>query len=160
ALRGRRRPRPRRRLQLLDLHPQGLPAPDRRAVALPAARRRRRPHHVPLRHDDRAASVLPPLRCVRLLRPPLASRPHRRERALPRRRRPDDARGWHVRRPQLGSEHPDAEGLAKGAFEMSMRSAFLLGVFLLAAALAHGGIYAAGHDFVMNRFTGWYEFVP
>jgi hypothetical protein len=43
---------------------------------------------------------------------------------------------------------------------MSMRSAFLLGLFLLAAALLHGGIYSAGHDFVMNRFTGWYEFVP
>ena len=43
---------------------------------------------------------------------------------------------------------------------MSMRSAFLLGLFLLAAALVHGGIYSAGHDFVMNRFTGWYEFVP
>ena len=43
---------------------------------------------------------------------------------------------------------------------MSMRSALVRGLFLLAAALAHGGIYAAGHDFVVNRFTGWYEFVP
>jgi hypothetical protein len=43
---------------------------------------------------------------------------------------------------------------------MTPKAAFVLGLFLLAAALAHGGIYAAGHDFVLNRFTGWYEFVP
>jgi len=43
---------------------------------------------------------------------------------------------------------------------MSVRAAFVLGVFLVAAALAHGGIWAAGHDFVVNRFTGVYEFVP
>lgn len=43
---------------------------------------------------------------------------------------------------------------------MSIRVVLVLGMFLLAAALAHGGIYAAGHDFVMNRFTGWYQFVP
>jgi hypothetical protein len=43
---------------------------------------------------------------------------------------------------------------------MSVRAAFVLGVFLVLAALAHGGFYAAGHDFVMNRFTGQYEFVP
>ncbi len=43
---------------------------------------------------------------------------------------------------------------------MTARAAFVLGVFLVLAALVHGGIYTAGHDFVMNRFTGWYEFVP
>lgn len=43
---------------------------------------------------------------------------------------------------------------------MSARAAFVLGVFLVLAALAHGGFYAAGHDFVVNRFTGQYEFVP
>lgn len=43
---------------------------------------------------------------------------------------------------------------------MSVRAAFVLGVFLVLAALAHGGFYAAGHDFVVNRFTGHYEFVP
>jgi hypothetical protein len=43
---------------------------------------------------------------------------------------------------------------------MSVRAAFVLGVFLVAAALAHGGIWAAGHDFIVNRFTGVYEFVP
>ena len=43
---------------------------------------------------------------------------------------------------------------------MTAKAAFVLGLFLLAAAFVHGGIYAAGHDFVMNRFTGWYEFVP
>jgi hypothetical protein len=43
---------------------------------------------------------------------------------------------------------------------MSMRAAFVLGVFLVVAALAHGGIWAAGHDFILNRFTGEYEFVP
>lgn len=43
---------------------------------------------------------------------------------------------------------------------MSVRAALVLGVFILLAALAHGGFYAAGHDFVVNRFTGQYEFVP
>ena len=43
---------------------------------------------------------------------------------------------------------------------MSVRAAFVLGVLLLLAALLHGGIYTAGHDFVVNRFTGSYEFVP
>jgi|GEM_PF-6331299 len=43
---------------------------------------------------------------------------------------------------------------------MSVRAAFVLGILLVAAALLHGGIYTAGHDFVLNRFTGWYEFVP
>ena len=43
---------------------------------------------------------------------------------------------------------------------MSPRSAFVLGLCLVAAALVHGGIYQAGHDFVLNRFTGTYEFVP
>ncbi|MCW5891743.1 MAG: hypothetical protein KIT14_14510 [bacterium] len=43
---------------------------------------------------------------------------------------------------------------------MSVRAAFVLGVFLVLAALAHGGFYAAGHDFVVNRFTGQFEFVP
>lgn len=43
---------------------------------------------------------------------------------------------------------------------MTAKAAFVLGLFLLAAALVHGGIYTAGHDFVLNRFTGWYEFVP
>ena len=43
---------------------------------------------------------------------------------------------------------------------MSARAAFVLGLFLVIAAVVHGGLYSAGHDFVMNRFTGWYEFVP
>jgi hypothetical protein len=43
---------------------------------------------------------------------------------------------------------------------MSARAAFVLGVFIVLAALAHGGIYSAGHDFVVNRFTGYHEFVP
>ena len=43
---------------------------------------------------------------------------------------------------------------------MSIRTALLLGIFLVAAALVHGGLYTAGHDFVVNRFTGWHEFVP
>jgi hypothetical protein len=43
---------------------------------------------------------------------------------------------------------------------MSARAALVLGTFLLFAALVHGGIYAAGHDFVVNRFTGHFEFVP
>ena len=43
---------------------------------------------------------------------------------------------------------------------MSARTAFVLGVFRVLAAVAHGGLYSAGHDFVMNRFTGNWEFVP
>jgi hypothetical protein len=43
---------------------------------------------------------------------------------------------------------------------MSARAALILGFFLVLAALVHGGIYSAGHDFVVNRFTGYYEFVP
>lgn len=43
---------------------------------------------------------------------------------------------------------------------MSVRAALLLGVSLVVAALLHGGIYTAGHDFVLNRFTGAWVFVP
>lgn len=43
---------------------------------------------------------------------------------------------------------------------MSVKAALVLGIFLLLAALVHGGIYTTGHDFVANRFTGRYEFVP
>ena len=43
---------------------------------------------------------------------------------------------------------------------MSLRSAFVLGVFAVLAAAVHGGIYTAGHDFVVNRFTGEFRFVP
>jgi len=43
---------------------------------------------------------------------------------------------------------------------MTARAACLLGLSLVLAALVHGGFYAAGHDFVVNRFTGRFEFVP
>jgi hypothetical protein len=43
---------------------------------------------------------------------------------------------------------------------MSVPAALVLGFFLLLAALVHEGVYTAGHDFVVNRFTGTYEFVP
>ena len=43
---------------------------------------------------------------------------------------------------------------------MTGRTAFLLGLFLVLAALVHGGFYTAGHDFVVNRFTGRFQFVP
>jgi hypothetical protein len=43
---------------------------------------------------------------------------------------------------------------------MTVRAAIVLGFFLVVAAVVHGGLYSAGHDFVMNRFTGTYEFVP
>jgi len=43
---------------------------------------------------------------------------------------------------------------------VSVRAALILGLALVAAALVHGGIWSAGNDFVMNRFTGEYEFVP
>jgi len=43
---------------------------------------------------------------------------------------------------------------------MSVKAALALGGMVVLAALAHGGFYAAGHDFVVNRFTGHHEFVP
>ena len=43
---------------------------------------------------------------------------------------------------------------------MTARTAFVLGFFLLLAALVRGGVYSAGHDFVVNRFTGRFQFVP
>ncbi|MFN8543369.1 MAG: hypothetical protein U0807_04090 [Candidatus Binatia bacterium] len=43
---------------------------------------------------------------------------------------------------------------------MNARTAAVLGFFLVVAAVVHGGIYTAGHDFVVNRFTGAFEFVP
>ena len=43
---------------------------------------------------------------------------------------------------------------------MSAKAALVLGMFLVLAAVVHGGIFAAGHDFVVNRFTGHFEFVP
>jgi hypothetical protein len=43
---------------------------------------------------------------------------------------------------------------------VSARVALILGLALVLAALVHGGIWSAGNDFVMNKFTGEYEFVP
>jgi hypothetical protein len=43
---------------------------------------------------------------------------------------------------------------------MSVKAVLLLGTFLVVAGLLHGGIYSAGHDFIVNRFTGRFEFVP
>jgi hypothetical protein len=43
---------------------------------------------------------------------------------------------------------------------MSVRAALVLGICLILAALVHGGLYAPGHDFVVNRFTGRFQFVP
>jgi hypothetical protein len=43
---------------------------------------------------------------------------------------------------------------------MSARAALVFGLFLVAAAVLHGGLYSAGNDFIVNRFTGAYEFVP
>jgi hypothetical protein len=43
---------------------------------------------------------------------------------------------------------------------MTGRAALVLGIFILLAAVLHGGFYAAGHDFVVNRFTGQFQFVP
>jgi hypothetical protein len=43
---------------------------------------------------------------------------------------------------------------------MSVRAALVLGLLLLAAAFVRGGVWAPGHDFVVNRFTGQFQFVP
>jgi hypothetical protein len=43
---------------------------------------------------------------------------------------------------------------------MGTRAALVLGFFVVAASLLHGGVYAPGHDFIVNRFTGAVRFVP
>jgi hypothetical protein len=43
---------------------------------------------------------------------------------------------------------------------MGTRAALVLGLFVTLASLLHGGIYAAGQDFIVNRFTGAVRFVP
>ena len=43
---------------------------------------------------------------------------------------------------------------------MTAKAAFVLGLALIVAAILHGGVYAPGHDFVVNRFTGTHQFVP
>jgi len=43
---------------------------------------------------------------------------------------------------------------------MTARAAFVLGFFVLLAALVRGGVYSAGHDFVVNRFTRQFQVVP
>ena len=68
------------------------------------------------------------------------------------RRHPDPAR--------LGAVTLSGGGEVDYDRVMSVRAAFVLGLFLLGAAILHGGLYSAGHDFVVNRFTGRYEFVP
>jgi hypothetical protein len=43
---------------------------------------------------------------------------------------------------------------------MSFWGALVLGLFLALASFLNGGVWAPGHDFVVNRFTGEYVFVP
>ena len=43
---------------------------------------------------------------------------------------------------------------------MSVRVALVLGLCAIVAAMVHGGIWTPGHDFVVNRFTGEFVFVP
>jgi hypothetical protein len=43
---------------------------------------------------------------------------------------------------------------------MTVRAALVLGLLLIAAAFVRGGLWAPGHDFIVNRFTGEYQFVP
>jgi len=43
---------------------------------------------------------------------------------------------------------------------MQVRTALVIGFFVTAASLLHGGIYAPGQDFIVNRFTGAVRFVP
>ena len=63
-----------------------------------------------------------------------------------------------VRRPALGRSGRGApEQVPRGrVIDMSARAAFVLGFFIVLAALVHAGLYVPGHDFVMNRFTGWF----
>jgi len=43
---------------------------------------------------------------------------------------------------------------------MGTRAALVIGFFATLASLLHGGIYAPGQDFIVNRFTGAVRFVP
>lgn len=43
---------------------------------------------------------------------------------------------------------------------MGTRAALVLGLFVAVASFIHGGIYAPGQDFIVNRFTGAVRFVP
>jgi len=43
---------------------------------------------------------------------------------------------------------------------MGTRAALVIGFFAVLASFLHGGIYAPGQDFIVNRFTGAVRFVP
>ena len=43
---------------------------------------------------------------------------------------------------------------------MGTRAALVIGFFATLASFLHGGIYAPGQDFIVNRFTGAVRFVP
>jgi hypothetical protein len=43
---------------------------------------------------------------------------------------------------------------------MGVRAALVIGLFATLASFLHGGIYAPGQDFIVNRFTGAVKFVP
>ena len=43
---------------------------------------------------------------------------------------------------------------------MGTRAALVIGLFAVLASFLHGGIYAPGQDFIVNRFTGAVRFVP
>ena len=43
---------------------------------------------------------------------------------------------------------------------MGTRAALVIGFFAVLASFLHGGIYAPGQDFIVNRFTGTVRFVP
>src|SRR5271170_6973184 len=68
-----------------------------------------------LQHENRAASVLPELRRRIVLHPALGSRILRRQRAMPRRGEPGEARVRPVRRPPLGTEHRRLQREARAA---------------------------------------------
>ena len=43
---------------------------------------------------------------------------------------------------------------------MGTRAALVIGLFAVLASFLHGGLYAPGQDFIVNRFTGEVRFVP
>ena len=43
---------------------------------------------------------------------------------------------------------------------MGVKAALVIGLFATLASFLHGGIYAPGQDFIVNRFTGAVRFVP
>src|SRR5262249_10863326 len=110
------------RMQLLGLHQEGIPAPDRAAGTVRAAQRQGRSRDLRVQHQGREAHVLPALRHSSILRAALGSGQDRRQRALPRRYRPVCDRAETVRRKELGGGDAPTRALAMNALDGEIRA--------------------------------------